>query len=371
MIHKARKQVCMEHFYALILAGGGGTRLWPVSRKDTPKQNLPLIHEDTMFQVAVNRLLPLFPAERIFIVTGRNYVAQMHQDAPVIPLENFITEPFGRDNGPAVALALTHIHHRDPLATVAMVTADHHIGEEARFREALTAAYQIAQEGRIVTLGIKPTFPSTGFGYIQRGAKEGNTHGFDYFRALKFTEKPKLAMAERFLASRQYSWNSGMFIWTSAQGLAEFARQQPNIMSLLDTLQPTIGTDQYDHTLDAIWQDMPKKSIDYAIMEGAQNMTVIPVDIGWNDVGSWASVFDILEKDGLGNCVKGKLADKYIPINANSTFVYSDRLVVAIGVEDIIVVETDDVLLICHKDRTQDVKEVVQYLSENGNSDYL
>jgi mannose-1-phosphate guanylyltransferase len=361
----------MEHYYALILAGGGGTRLWPLSRKDQPKQMLPLLKEETMFRVAVERLLPLFPAENIFIVTGMNYVERLYQDAPMIPQANFITEPSARDNAPAVMLALTHIHHRDPLATVAMVTADHHIADEEKFREALKAAYQVAQDGRIVTLGIKPTEPSTGFGYIQRGSKEGIANGFDYYRALKFTEKPNLATAERFLASRQYSWNSGMFIWTTQQGLAEFERQQPILYKLQTELAPRINTPEYDIHLQELWEQLPKKSIDYAIMEGATNITVIPVDIGWNDVGSWASVFDILEKDGLGNCVKGKLADKYIPINSNSVFVVSDRLVVAIGVEDVIVVETDDVLMICHKDHTQDVKEVVKYLSENGSADYL
>jgi mannose-1-phosphate guanylyltransferase len=361
----------MDNFYALILAGGGGTRLWPLSRKDKPKQMLPLVNDHTMFQMTVNRLLPLFPPERILVVTGRSYISEMRADAPMIPQENFIGEPYGRDNGPAVALALQHLHHRNPDAIVAMVTADHYIRDEERFRGALMAAHQIASEGRIVTLGIQPTYAATGFGYIQRGTREGAYNGFDAFRALKFTEKPSLATAERFVASRQYSWNSGMFIWSVAQGLAEFARQQPAITRVLDQIRGSIGSAGYDAALDAAWGDMPKISIDYAIMEHAPNMTVIPVNIGWSDVGTWESVFDILEKDGLGNCIRGREGDKYISLSSHDNYIQSDRLVVAIGVEDLIVIETEDVLMICRRDRAQDVKEVVQYLTEQGNTDYL
>ncbi len=361
----------MEHYYALILAGGGGTRLWPLSRKDKPKQMIPLLNEDTMFQMAVNRLQPLFPPERILVVTGQKYVDDMRRDAPDIPAENFIVEPFGRDSGPAVALGLAVLAHRDPLATVAMVTADHHIAQEGKFRDVLEAAHEIAQEGKTVTLGIKPDSPSTGFGYIQRGSRLGTSNGFDYHIATRFTEKPDIVRASQFVSSGRYSWNSGMFIWTVAQGMAEFERQQPDIYTVIQTIQASVDKPDFEAILSVEWAKMPKKSIDYAIMEGAQNMSVIPVDIGWNDVGTWSSVFDVLEKDGLGNCAKGKQAEKRIALDTHKTFVYSDRLIVTIGVDNVIVVETEDVLLICHKDRAQEVKEVVNYLSENGNGDYL
>lgn len=361
----------MENYYALILAGGGGTRLWPVSRKEKPKQMLSLVDDMTMFQMAVRRLSPMFPPSRIFVVTGRNYAEEMREDAPEIPIENFIIEPFARDSGPAVALSLAVIAERDPQAVVTMLTADHYIANEEKFRDVLAVAYQIAQQDKIVTLGIKPNEPSTGFGYIERGARLGAIDGHAYHVATRFTEKPDIVKATQFVASGRYSWNSGMFIWKVSQGLAEFERQQPQMYDLIHAIRQAIGTSEYETILEQAWEKIPKKSIDYAIMEGAKQMTVIPTDIGWSDVGTWASVFDVLEKDELGNCVKGKLADKFIPLDTHKTFVYSDRLIVTIGVEDLIVVETDGVLLICHKDRSQEVKEVVTYLSENGSQDYL
>jgi mannose-1-phosphate guanylyltransferase len=361
----------MQNYYALILAGGGGTRLWPVSRKEKPKQMLSLINDHTLFQMSVNRLLPLFSADRIYVATGQKYVAEMREDAPEIPAENFIGEPFGRDNASAVALGLATIFHRDPSAIVAMVTADHHIADEERFRGALKAAYQLATQDKIVTLGITPSYAATGFGYIQRGTKEGHIDGFDAYRTLKFTEKPTLTTAERMVASRQYSWNSGMFIWSAQRGLNEFASQQPIIHDLIQQVVPTLGTSNFEEKLNEVWGKMPKISIDYGIMEHAKDIVVIPVNIGWSDVGTWQSLFDILEKDGLNNCITGKLADKYIPLHSHSIFVKSDRLVVAIGVEDLIVIETEDVLMICHKDHTQNVKEVVQDLTSNGYVEYL
>lgn len=361
----------MENYYALILAGGGGTRLWPVSRQNKPKQLLALTDDATLFQISVRRLLPLFPPERVFVVTGEAYVEALRQDAPELPADNFITEPSARDSGPAVALGLAHIYHRNPQAIVAMVTADHHIAEEERFRQVLIGAYEVASHDKIVTLGIQPSYAATGFGYIQRGTRCGTHNGFEAFKALKFTEKPTKLTAERFVASRQYSWNSGMFIWSVARGLNEFQWHQPELSQHIEAIRNCIGQPDYEQTLRERWPLVTKISIDYAIMEKADNMVVIPVDIGWNDIGSWSSLFDVLEKDGLNNCIRGALADKYIPLHAKSIMVRSDRLVVAIGVQDLIVVETDDVLMICHRDQTQAVKDVVQELSAAGYTQYL
>ncbi|MFQ3646946.1 MAG: sugar phosphate nucleotidyltransferase [Anaerolineae bacterium] len=361
----------MDNYYALILAGGGGTRLWPVSRKNKPKQMLALTDNVTLFQMSVRRLLPLFPPERILIVTGETYVDAMKLDAPEIPAENFIAEPSARDSGPAVALGLAHIHFRNPSAIVAMVTADHHIADEERFRQVLVAAYELASSDKIVTLGIQPSFAATGFGYIQRGTRCGKFNGFEAYKALKFTEKPSQLTAERFVASRQYSWNSGMFIWSVQRGLNEFQWQRPELAHRISLIQEQIGQPDYEATLREQWPQITKISIDYAIMEKAENMMVIPVDIGWSDIGSWASLFDVLEKDGLNNCIRGALAEKYIPLQSNGIMVRSDRLIVAIGVHDLIVIETEDVLMICHRDHTQSVKDVVQELSAGGYSSYL
>ena len=360
-----------DHYYALIMAGGGGTRLWPLSRKNTPKQLLPLVNEYSMFRTSVERLADLFPPERIFISTIGDYVEAFQSEAPQIPAENFIVEPYGKNTAPAAALAIGVIHSRDPEATVAMTTADHHIGKVEVFLDVLKAAHELAQDDYVVTLGISPTFPSTGFGYIRQGEVLRKIEPFTCHIVDKFTEKPDVVRATQFVRSGQYTWNSGMFIWKTALALSEFERQQPDIHQGLETLIPTVDTEQFPPTLDKVWEDMPTLSIDYAIMEGAKRIAVIPVDIGWSDVGSWASLYDVLNKDRFGNCSSNPDESKRIILDSRNTLIYSDRLTVTIGVDDIIIVDAGDALLICHKDHAQDVRDVVRYLRDNGFDDYL
>jgi len=360
----------MQNYVALILAGGGGTRLWPMSRQNTPKQMLPLVEQHSMFKVSVDRLAPLFTPERIFISTAESYVEGLQEECPDIPAENFIAEPSARNNAAAVALAITVIEKRFPDAIVAMLTADHHIGKTDIFRDVLKTAGQLAEEGKIVTLGISPAFPSTGFGYIQQGESIGNKNDFDYFVASRFTEKPDLVRATQFVASGKYSWNSGMFIWQAKKAMAEFERQQKEMHTLFKDLQTSVDTPDFETALNTMWEKTPKISIDYAIMEGAEDMVVIPVDIGWSDVGTWSSLYDILDQDKFGNCGKNG-SERRIVLDTKDTLMFSDKLTVAIGVDNIIVVETDDVLMVCHKDRAQDVKQIVTYLRENDMEDYL
>lgn len=360
----------MEHFYALILAGGGGTRLWPLSREATPKQMLTLFGDQSMFRAGVTRLLPLFEQSQIYVATAEQYEQALKAESPEIPDDNFIIEPYARNNAAAVGLALSIIQKRDPDAVIALLTADHYIGLPDRFRAVLTAAYEIARDEQIVTLGITPTFPATGYGYIQQGDALGEANGFSYLRATRFTEKPNLVEATQFLASGRYSWNSGMFIMSARQAMAEFERQQPEMHGLFQQLHPTIGTSAFGETLHAIWDQMPKLSIDYAIMEDAKRMVVIPVDIGWNDVGSWATLFDLLDQDRLGNCGK-KPTEERIVLDTKRSLFYTDKFAVAIGVEDLIVVEHEDVLMICHRDRAQDVREIVKYLREHDMKELL
>ncbi|MBI5666588.1 MAG: mannose-1-phosphate guanylyltransferase [Chloroflexi bacterium] len=360
----------MQHYYAMIMAGGGGTRLWPMSRQDMPKQLLPLVDDVSMFKTSVDRLAPLFTPDRVYVVTGRKYVHEMRAQAPEIPPQNFIVEPYGKDSGPAAAFGLTVIHRRDPEATVAVLTADHHIQDKEKFRDVLAAAYDVAQQGYIVTLGISPSYPATGFGYIRQGEELCQSNGFTVYASRGFTEKPNLVTATAFLASGDYSWNSGMFIWTAQQALAEFARQQPEMYAALMELQPAVDTPEFDDRLETVWEKIPRISLDYAVMEGAGKMAVIPVDIGWNDVGSWASLYEVLKLDRFGNGFKGRQSERVV-LDTRNTLVYSDKLTVTIGVEDLIIIETPDALLICRKDRAQDVKDVVNHLLTTKNYKYL
>lgn len=355
-------------FHALIMAGGSGTRLWPLSRKNRPKQSLSLVEARTMFQVTVLRLQPLIPVERVHVVTNALMAAIFKEQVPAIPEANYIIEPSAKDNGPAVGLALAHIHKQDPDATIAILAADHHIGKVADFQRALQAASEVAQDGYIVTLGITPSFASTGFGYIERGDKLCVSHGFDVFKAVRFAEKPKQEIAEQYLAGGRHSWNSGMFIMRVGVGLHEFSRQQAPFAESLAKLEPTIGTPAYADALAATWEIAPKKSIDYAIMEGAEKIAVIPVDIDWSDIGSWASLLEILPKDNAGNAFVGE----HVSIDTANTLVRGNgRMIATMGVKDMVIVDTPDALLVCSLDRVADLKQIVERLKEEKRDDVL
>ncbi len=360
----------MEHTYALIMAGGGGTRLWPMSRNETPKQLLPLIEEQSMFQVSVERLSPLLPSERIYVVTGAKYVDALREQAPEIPAENFVIEPYGRDSGPAAALGVTVIQKRDPKAIIALLTADHHISNREGFRGVLAASFEAAEKGAIITLGISATLPSTAFGYIRKGDQTGVVNGWKVYRSLGFTEKPNIERAVAFIRSGEYSWNSGMFIWTARRAFDEFERQQPVMYSAMQRLLTAVDTPAYETVLSDVWETMPKISLDYAVMEDAEDVSVIPIDIGWSDVGSWDALFDVLNLDESGNGFKGASPD-HLVVDTKNTLVYSDKLTVTIGLEDLVIVDTKDVLLVCHRDRAQDIKQIVNMLKDRNGGAYL
>lgn len=355
-------------FHALIMAGGSGTRLWPLSRKNKPKQSLSLTEARTMFQVTVLRLQPLIPVERVHVVTNAQMAAIFKEQVPAIPEANYIIEPSAKDNGPAVGLALAHIHKQDADATIAILAADHHIGKVAEFQRALRAAQEVAQDGYIVTLGITPSFASTGFGYIERGQQLRISQGLDVFNVARFVEKPKQEIAEQYLADGLHSWNSGMFIMQVGVGLDEFERQQAPFAAALKKLEPTIGTPAYADELASTWAIAPKKSIDYAIMEGAQKIAVIPVDIDWSDIGSWASLLEILPKDDAGNAFVGE----HVAIDTTNTLIRGNgRVIAAMGVKDIVIVDTPDALLVCSLDRVADLKQIVEKLKAEQRDDVL
>lgn len=350
----------MDKYFAVIMAGGGGTRLWPLSRQKQPKQSIKLLGDRTLFQIAVDRLAPLFPPERILVVTGAQYAADLRAQRPALPAENFILEPAPKGTAPALGLAALAIRRRDPQALMACLTADHFIKDEARFRALLLAAAEVAQKDYLVTLGIEPTFPATGFGYIQRDTLFGTFGGFDVYHAVRFREKPPLAEAERMVADGQHSWNSGMFVWKVEQLMAEFAWQMPGFHHQLMQIEANPAV------LPRVWPNVIEKTIDYGIMEGAERVVVIPAGgLGWNDVGSWESLFAVLPADEQGNIVVGV---DLVEVNARGALVHSSnperKLVALIGVSDLVVVDTGDVLLVCPRPQAQAVREIVAALKQ-------
>lgn len=355
-------------FYALIMAGGFGTRLWPLSRRDRPKQSLALVGGRTMFEHAVDRIAPIFQPEQIFVVTGAEHVDSLAAQAPELPRENFIVEPQGRGTGPAIGLGAIHLLRQDPEAIMAVLTADHFIVDADRFRQVLTAAAQVAEDGHLVTLGIAPSFPSTGYGYIKQGESLRGAEGFPVYRAERFTEKPTLETALHMVESGEYSWNSGMFIWRVERVMEEFQRQMPDFYVQLAQVETALGGTGYQPTLNRVWPEVVKQTIDYGVMEGAEDVAVIPVDIGWSDIGSWTSLSEILPTDREGNTIVGP----HVGIDTRETVVFGGkRLIATIGLEGMVIVDTEDALLVCPRDREQEVRAIVRQLDREDRGEYL
>lgn len=362
-----------ENYYAVIMAGGGGTRLWPLSRLDRPKQMLNLLGDRSLFQIAVDRLKPLFPPERILVVTAASQAVHLQAQNPELPKENFILEPEPRGTASAIGLTAIVLQKSNPQAVMAVVTADHFIENEKKFLHMLKAAREVAEINYLVTLGIQPTYPSTAFGYIQQGSYLDTFEGVDVFSASRFVEKPDVDTAQEYLMGEEHSWNSGMFIWKVEAVMQEFERQMPTLYKTLMKIATSWGTPEQDKVLQKVWPGLYKETIDYGIMENAKNVAVIPArGLGWNDVGSWNAMFNILPKNEDGNIIRCK---NHINIEAKNTLVFSgngnDRLFVTIGVEDLAIVDTGDVVLICSKESAQEVRQVVETLKKTGQEKYL
>ena len=361
----------MKHTYAVIMAGGGGTRLWPISRKKHPKHVLPLLGKRTLFQSALDRLEGFIPAERTLVVTTANQVEELMKQAPQLAQANFLIEPQPRGTASVVGLAAATLKKRDPEAVMLVLTSDHYIRNSDLFRLVMRVAIQVARKDYLVTLGITPTFPATGYGYIQRDAALPEKFDYPVYRVLQFTEKPDEARARSMLASGEHSWNSGMFIWRADRILDEFARQMPDLKAALDRISAVWGKSNQAAVLEAEWPRLKTETIDYGIMEHAANLAVLPAGgLEWSDVGSWDSLFGVLLPDEHGNVV---VNSQHMLLDTRDTLVYSTekKLVVTIGLDDLIVVDSSDALLVCRRDQAQQVRQVIENLKKSQQEDYL
>ena len=350
--------------FAVIMAGGRGERFWPRSRMAKPKQFLNLIGEKTMLQLTVERIKDLVEISDTFIVAGSEFKDIILEQIPQLPEENIIIEPFGRDTAAAIGLAALVLGQKKSREVMIVLPADHYIGNVRNFQEVLRSAIATADRGdKIVTLGISPHSPETGYGYIQRGELIDTFARMPVYRAVRFLEKPNYAHALEFLSSGDYLWNSGMFVWRLDLIRTMIRKHIPALAEGLKEIENSLGTDQYQITTNKVYSGLPKISIDYGIMEHADNVLVVPCDFGWNDIGCWTALEKYAEKDDLGNVLHGK----GIMLDTDNTYVLSeDKTVALLGVKDLIIVNDHDSLLICHKSRAQEIKKVVRALSDKG-----
>lgn len=355
--------------YAVILAGGRGTRLWPRSRNAHPKQFSDITGGGrTMLQATADRLQGLVKTEDMYVMTGRRYAALTLDQLPSLPDENILAEPFGRNTAPAIGLACRTLLNRDPQALVAIIPADHVIPDVAGFQTALRQAALVAQAGYLVTLGITPDSPHTGYGYIRRAERLDFPGHLPVYGVERFLEKPDEETATAFLAAGGYYWNGGIFICRADVMMAELQRQRPQMAEGLETIGRAMDTRQYEDVLAQVWEQMENVSIDYAVMEKARKVAMTPLDAGWNDMGSWDALEKVLDADENANrLASGKL----IAIHSQGNIVYSNRLVALVGMDDIVVVDTGDALLIGRKDQMQDVKQVVDQLTNSADAALL
>ena len=356
--------------YAVILAGGVGTRLWPRSRRHKPKQLLDIASDKTMLQETFTRIEDLIPPERSFVVTNAAYASLVQEQIPRLPIRNILVEPAGRGTAPCIGLSALHLRRLDAESVMASLNSDHVIRDAAGFRRALQAAEQMARRGYLVTLGIQPDSPHTGYGYIQQGEQIDTACGFPIFKVKRFKEKPNLKAAQEFVASGDHLWNSGIFIWKISSLMEAMRRYMPALYEQLEAIDRALGTPREGNVMAEVWRGVQSISVDIGILEKADNVVVIPLQVGWNDVGSWAQLPDILPVDRDGNVILGA---QHLGIDTTGSLIYGqgDRLIATIGLEEMIVVDTGDVLMICPKSRAQDVKLVIDELQRQNKEGYL
>jgi mannose-1-phosphate guanylyltransferase len=369
---------------AVLLAGGRGTRFWPRSRTRTPKQLLDITSGRTMLHETVQRVRPMFPPGRIWVVTNKEQAAAVRRELPHVPHSHILSEPTGRNTAAAIGLAAIHLKREHGDAVMAVLPADHHIADTRRYLRIARAALALARvPGNLVVLGIPPTHAETGFGYIERGEVAARPGGLAAYDVRRFTEKPALPTAQRYVASRRYFWNAGMFFWRVSTFLENLREFLPATYAALEELALTTGTARYAGALQQIYPRLENISVDYAIMEPASRshysktahgkrqrsqVLVLPANVGWSDIGSWAAVYELLARRRGENVSRGR----FLALDATGNFFWSPgKFIAAIGVHDLVLVETGDALLLCPRDRAQDVSKIVKWMEERRHSPLL
>ncbi len=356
--------------YAVILAGGSGTRFWPLSRETTPKQMLRVFGDLTMVQQTVSRLGEAVPPANIYIVTGQKYAYDIRSQLLEVDCSEgvkLLNEPEGKNTAPAIGFAAAHIMKKSPDAVMAVMPSDHIITKNDVFLKVLKQAKKLAGKGYLTTIGIKPDRPETGYGYIQIGKSLSKVAGTGGFEVERFVEKPDVKTAKSYVKSGDYLWNSGIFVWRVKDILSEISRQMPDLYKGIVSMQKAIGKKDEEVVVAEVFRGLKPVSIDYGVMEKAKKVAVVSADMGWSDMGSWRAIEDISEKDESGNIIAGNVID----IGSRDSIVYAGkRLVATVGLQDMVVVDTPDATLVCHKDHTQDVRKVVDELKQK-NADEL
>lgn len=352
---------------ALIMAGGRGERFWPKSRKSLPKQFLSLTDDGkTMIQLTVERLLTIVKLDDVFIVTNKDYKDLVLEQLPDIPEENVLCEPVGRNTAPCIGLAAMYIAKKYDDAVMFVLPSDHQIKFNKMFIRTLQDACEVAEKNcNLVTIGITPDYPETGYGYVKFDSRviEGRA-----YKVERFVEKPSLEVAKEYLATEEYLWNSGMFIWKVSSILKNMERLIPETYSSLKRIQEAIGMENKEHVLEREFLTMQSQSIDYSIMEKAKDIYILPGTFGWDDVGSWLSVERIKKSNEFGNVVNGNI----ITVNTNNCIIQGEKkLIATVGLEDIIIVDTEDATLICSKDHAAEIKKVLENLKICNREEYI
>lgn len=351
--------------YGVIMAGGGGTRFWPLSRHEEPKQLLNLSGNDLMINETIDRVSTICEKKDIFIVTNIDQVPKMECATDGrIQKDHILSEPSARNTAACIGYAAFEIVKKYGDGVMCIFPSDHYIKNQPEFTRILKEAITTAQEGALVTLGITPTYPSTGYGYIKFDKTEKSLAR----KVVEFKEKPDLATAENYVASGEYAWNSGMFVWKASVILEQFQIFLPEVYSCLSKIGDAMGTDAEAEVITEIYPTIPSISIDYGIMEKSDCVKVISAEMGWNDVGSWDNMGVLYEADSNGNVFAGD----HVAIDTNNCITYSGkRVITTLGVDNLVIVETDDAILVCDKDRAQDVKLIVEQLKKEGRNELL